>query len=447
MAKAAVLRARNHPITLAMGALPPFEVRFINLINFEFMIYVKSKDGKILMPSERNGRIGYLLRHGKAHVVSRVPFTVQLDYESTTYTQEVSLGIDAGSKHIGVSASSEKRELLAAQVELRSDVTKLLSSRRELRRTRRNRKTRYRKSRFDNRKRKDGWLAPSVAQKVESHLKVIRLAHGLLPITKVTIEVAQFDAQKIKNPDIKGEEYQQGEQMGFWNVREYVLARDGHRCVHCNGKSKDPILNVHHLESRKVGGNSPSNLVTLCETCHKAYHRGEFDLKIKRGSSLRDAAVMNIMRWAIYERAKAEFQNTYLTYGYITKHTRIGSGIAKTHAADAFCIAKNVHARRLKSYFLCRCIPRHTRALHVANPKKGGVRRSCIASHKIGKSRFQRYDMVQWEGKECFIFGSTNGRPILRDMKGKQIAEQPSVNIKTITFLKRLRMNLLMVVV
>ena len=81
-----------------MGALPPFEVRFINLINFEFMIYVKSKDGKILMPSERNGRIGYLLRHGKAHVISRVPFVVQLDYDNTTYTQEVSLGIDAGSK-------------------------------------------------------------------------------------------------------------------------------------------------------------------------------------------------------------------------------------------------------------------------------------------------------------------------------------------------------------
>lgn len=438
-----MLSARNHPVTLAMGALPPFEVRVINLINFEFMIYVKSKDGKILMPSERNGRIGYLLRHGKAHVISRVPFVVQLDYESTTYTQEVSLGIDAGSKHVGVSASFEKKELFAAQVELRNDVTKLLSTRRELRRTRRNRKTRYRKARFDNRKKKDGWLAPSVGQKVESHLKVIRLVHGLLPITKTTIEVAQFDAQKINNPNIIGEEYQQGEQMGFWNVREYVLARDGHRCAHCKGKSKDAILNVHHMESRKTGGNSPSNLITLCETCHKAYHRGEFDLKIKRGSSLRDAAVMNIMRWAIYEREKAEFQNTYLTYGYITKHTRIGYGIAKTHAADAFCIAKNVHARRLKSYFLCRCIPRHTRALHVANPKKGGVRRSCIALHKIGKSRFQRYDMVQWEGKECFIFGSTNGRPILRDMNGKQIAEQPSVNIRTIKFLKRLRNNFL----
>ena len=407
------------------------------------MIYVRSKEGRVLMPTERCGKIGYLLRHGKAHVVSRVPFVVQLDYDSTTYTQEVSLGIDAGSKHIGVSASSEKKELLAAQVELRSDIVKLLSTRRELRQTRRNRKTRYRKVRFDNRKKKDGWLAPSVEQKIESHLKVIRLVHKLLPVTNTIIEVAQFDAQKIKNPDIKGEEYQQGEQLGFWNVREYVLARDGHKCVHCNGKSKDPILNVHHLESRKTGGNSPSNLVTLCETCHKAYHRGEFDLKIKRGSSLRDAAVMNIMRWAVYERAKEEFGNVHLTYGYITKHSRIENEIVKTHAADAFCIAKNVHAMRLSSFFMCRCVPRHTRALHVANPKKGGIRRSCIATHKIGKSRFQRYDMVRWKGMDCFIFGSTHGRPILRYIEGLQVANQPSVNIKTIKFLKRMKCSIL----
>lgn len=407
------------------------------------MIYVRNKEGKALMPSERGGRIGYLLRHGKAHVVSRVPFVVQLDYESTTYTQEVSLGIDAGSKHIGVSASSEKKELLAAQVELRSNVVNLLSARRELRRTRRNRKTRYRKVRFDNRKKKDGWIAPSIEQKVESHLKVIRLVHKLLPITKTTIEVAQFDAQKIKNPDIKGEEYQQGEQMGFWNVREYVMARDGHKCVHCKGKSRDPILNVHHLESRKVGSNSPSNLVTLCETCHKAYHRGEFDLKVKRGTTLRDAAVMNIMRWAVYKRAKAEFGNVYLTYGYITKHIRIENGIAKSHAADAFCIAKNVNAMRLEFFFMCRCVPRHTRALHVANPKKGGIRRSMIASHKIGKSRFQRFDMVRWMGKECFIFGSTHGNVVLRKIDGVKVHETQAVNIKMIKFLRRLRNNIL----
>lgn len=395
------------------------------------------------MPTERCAKIGYLLRHGKAHVVSRVPFVVQLDYETSTYTQDVSLGIDAGSKHIGVSASSDKKELLAAQVELRNDVVNLLSTRRELRRTRRNRKTRYRKVRFNNRKTKDGWLAPSIEQKIAIHLKVIRLVHDLLPITNTTIEVAQFDAQKIKNPGIKGKEYQQGEQMGFWNIREYVLARDGHRCVHCKGKSKDPILNVHHLESRKTGGDSPGNLVTLCETCHKAYHRGEFELKIKRGISLRDAAVMNVMRWAVYERAKAEFKNVHLTYGYVTKNTRIENGIAKTHAADAFCIAKNVHAMRLSSLFMCRCVPRHTRALHVANPKKGGIRRSTIASHKIGMSRFQRFDMVRWEGRECFISGSTGGRPVLRDIEGYKMHENASVNIKTIKFLKRIKNNII----
>lgn len=439
-----MLSARNHSITLAMGAQPHFGGRFINLINLVNMIYVRSKDGKTLMPTERCGKIGYLLRHGKAHVVSRVPFVVQLDYETSTYTQDVNLGIDAGSKHIGVSASSDKKELLAAQVELRDDVVNLLSIRRELRRTRRNRKTRYRKARFDNRKKKDGWLAPSVEQKVGSHLKVIRLVHDLLPITKTTIEVGQFDTQKIKNPDIKGKEYQQGEQMGFWNIREYVLARDGHICVHCKGKSKDPILNVHHLESRKTGGDSPGNLVTLCETCHKAYHRGEFKLKIKRGISLRDAAVMNFMRWAVYGRAKAEFKNVHLTYGYITKHTRIENGVNKTHASDAFCIANNVHARRLSSFVMCRCIPRHTRALHVVNPKKGGIRRSCIASHKIGKSRFQRFDMVRWKGKNYFIFGSTNGRPVLHDIGYSNMRKNDIVNIKKIKFLKRLRKNFLM---
>ena len=398
------------------------------------MVYVLDKDGKPLMPTVRHGKVRMLLRDGKAHVVRLQPFTIQLDYESTTYKQEISLGIDAGSVHIGVSATTEKMELFAAEVILRMDIVKKLASRLEMRRTRRNRKTRHRKPRFDNRRRKEGWLAPSIRYKVESHLKVIRLVHSLLPITKTTIEVAQFDAQKIKNDAIQGVEYQHGEQMGFWNIREYVLARDGHRCQHCNGKSKDTILNVHHLESRKTGGNAPNNLITLCETCHKAYHRGEFELKVKRGTSLRDAAVMNIMRWTVYEQAKAEFENVHLTYGYVTKHTRIKNGIEKTHCADAFCISRNVKAVRSGSYLKCRCLPRHTRALHVCNPKKGGIRRSAVASHWIGKSRLQRFDSVEWNGVKCFIFGSTHGRPILRDIDGKSVTPTASVNAKEVTF-------------
>ena len=401
------------------------------------MVYVLDIAGKPLMPTERHGKVRRLLRDGNAHVVRLQPFTIQLDYESTTYKQEVSLGIDAGSVHIGVSATTEKKELFAAEVVLRTDIVKKLASRLELRRTRRNRKTRYRKPRFDNRRQKDGWLAPSISNKVESHLKVIRMVHSLLPVTKTTIEVAQFDAQKIKNDAIQGVEYQHGEQMGFWNVREYVLARDGHKCQHCKGKSGDKILNVHHLESRKTGGNAPGNLITLCETCHKAYHRGEFELKIKRCTSLRDAAVMNIMRWAVYDKAKAEFGNARMTYGYITKHTRIENEVTKSHCADAFCISRNVKAKRMGSYFKCRCLPRHTRALHVCNPKKGGIRRSAVASHWIGKSRLQRYDYVVWNGVKCFIFGSTNGRPILRDIDGKSVMQKTSVNAKEVKYLHR----------
>ena len=386
------------------------------------------------MPTVRHGKVRRLLRDEKAHVVRLQPFTIQLDYESTTYKQEVSLGVDAGSVHIGVSATTEKRELFVAEVVLRTDIVKKLASRLELRRGRRFRKTRYRKPRFDNRRRREGWLAPSVRNKVESHLKVIRLVHSLLPVTKTTIEVAQFDAQKIKNDAIQGVEYQQGEQMGFWNVREYVLARDYHTCQHCKGKSGDKILNVHHLESRKTGGNAPSNLITLCETCHKAYHRGEFEFKVKRSTSLRDASVVNIMRWAVYEQAKAEFENVHLTYGYVTKHTRIKNGIEKTHCADAFCISRNVKVVRSGSYLKCRSLSRHTRALHVCNPKKGGIRRSAVASHWIGKSRLQRFDSVEWNGVKCFIFGSTNGRPILRDIDGKSVTPTASVNAKEVTF-------------
>lgn len=389
------------------------------------------------MPTERHGKVRRLLRDCKAHVVRLQPFTIQLDYESTTYKQEVILGIDAGSVHIGVSATTEKKELFAAEVVLRTDIVKKLASRLELRRTRRHRKTRYRKQRFDNRRRNERWLAPSIRNKVESHLKVIRFVHSILPITKTTIEVAQFDAQKMKNDAIQGIEYQKGEQMGFWNVREYVLARDGHKCQHCKGKSGDKILNVHHLESRKTGGNAPNNLITLCETCHKAYHRGEFELKVKRGTSIRDAAVMNIMHWAVYEKAKQEFGNVHLTYGYVTKHTRIKNEIKKTHCADAFCISRNVKAVRLGSYLKCRCFARHTRTLHVCNPKKGGVRRSAVASHWIGKSMLQKYDSVEWKGVRCFVFGSTNGRPVLRDIDGKSITPNASVNAKEVIFKHR----------
>ena len=180
-----------------------------------------------------------LLKQGKAKVVKREPFTIQLLYGTSGYIQPINLGVDAGYKAIGLSATTEKKVLFEAEVQLRTDLVKLLSTRREFRRARRNRKTRYRKARFLNRKKPEGWLAPSVQNKIEAHLKVVKQVNGILPITKTVVEVAQFDIQKINNPGIQGVEYQQGDQLGFWNVREYVLWRDKHSCQCCHGKTTD----------------------------------------------------------------------------------------------------------------------------------------------------------------------------------------------------------------
>ena len=166
-----------------------------------------------------------LLKEKKAIVVRRTPFTIQLTIATGESKQPVSLGVDAGYKYVGLSASTEKAELYASEVELRQGITDLLSARRALRRARRNRKTRYRAPRFDNRIRtkRKGWLAPSVENRINAHLSRIETVLRMLPVTKITVETASFDMQLLKDPDISGKEYQEGEQLGFWNVREYVL--------------------------------------------------------------------------------------------------------------------------------------------------------------------------------------------------------------------------------
>ena len=384
------------------------------------MVYVQDIDGKPLMPTERYGKVAYLLNRGKATVVCRCPFTIRLAYATTRHVQMVTLGVDAGSRHIGLSATTEKKELYAAQCDVRTDVTELLATRRELRSARRNRDLRHRPARFGNRRKSEGWLAPSVRCKVEEHLRIIEKVNRILPISKTVVEVAQFDTQRMKDGEIEGDLYQQGEQLGFWNVREYVLARDGHVCQHCHGKSKDKVLNVHHLESRKTGGNAPNNLITLCETCHRAYHRGEFELKVKRGTSLRDAACMNIMRWAVYNALKARYANVHLTYGYKTKHTRIESGIAKTHAADAYCVSGNVYARRSVEFFRHRFVRRHNRQIHKLTILKGGIRKANQAARFV--KGFQLFDKVRYQGRTCFVAGRrTSGSMYLRDFDGNTV--------------------------
>lgn len=381
-----------------------------------------------------------LLREGKAVVVKYEPFTLQLKYGSAGYKQPITLGVDAGSVHIGASASTKKQELYASETVMRSSdgkasIVRLLAKRLELRRSRRSRKTRYRKARFLNRvhRKHKGWLAPSIENKINVHLKLVADIHKILPVTEVIVEVAQFDIQKIKNPDISGVEYQQGEQLGWANVREYVLFRDGHQCQCCHGKSGDPMLNVHHIESRMTGGNAPNNLITLCEHCHHGYHQGNISLPeaIHRGMSFRDAAFMGIMRWAFYNRLKEQYPSVHLTYGYITKNTRVANNIAKTHTTDAYCIAGNVKAERLGYEYLRKQVRRHNRKLHREIPAKGGIRKRAQAGHIV--RGFCLNDTVLYQKQCWFVRGMrAKGAFVLKHLDGTKVEVAPS----KITFLR-----------
>lgn len=170
---------------------------------------VLDQHGKPLMPTTRLGKVYRLLKTQKAHIVSYEPFTIQLDYEPDTHIiQPMTLGVDSGAIHSGYSVANEQREFYSSEVIARDNISYRISDRRMYRQNRRYRKTRYRKPRFNNRKnKKKGWLPPSLEQKVAVQLNEIDHLHRHFPIETIIVEVAEFNIQKIKNPDISGKDY------------------------------------------------------------------------------------------------------------------------------------------------------------------------------------------------------------------------------------------------
>ena len=416
------------------------------------MVYVLNKYGEPLMPTTRYGRVRRLLRKGLVVVVDYRPFTIKLTYDTPNGVQKVSLGVDAGTKHVGFSATTKKKVLFEAELLLRSDIVEKLSTRREFRRARRNRKTRYRKARFLNRTRskKPGWIAPSVRQKVDSHIHWISKICNFLPIKKITVETAQFDTQLLKAqeqglPLPQGIDYQKGEQLGFSNVREYVLCRDSHKCQCCKGKSRDNKLQVHHIESRKTGGDAPNNLITLCSECHAKYHRGEIKLPktTRRGTSLRDAAVMGIMRKSVFMQLEELFGDTvtcYETYGYITKHTRTKAGLPKEHVIDVRCISGNSEAVSGGHYWIIRKVRANNRQIHKASILNGGIRKNNQAPHEVHGYRLMDY--VEYAERPCFVNGRRqSGYFSLSDISGHALAG--SVNYKHLNLINHNNSNIM----
>ena len=378
--------------------------------------------------------VRHLLKSGVAKVVRYEPFTVMILRDVCHCVQAVTLGVDMGSRHIGLSASTEKKELYSAQVELRTHVSELLTARREFRRGRRGRKHNwYRPSRWQNRNNKFGWdrLPPSIRHKGDSHVRTVLFVGKFLPLSRIRLEMGKFDNQKLQNPEIQGEQYQQGTLAGWENLKAYAKYRDGYKCRAC-GKSKHKNgvkLEVHHIIRKADGGTDvPENVVTLCEDCHKAHHKGERKLKFRRPPQHKGEAHMNAMRYYILEGVAWYFGHLDIkvTYGYRTAMARREHGIEKSHSSDAYCIAGNFSAERNDyNVYLHKFVRRHNRQLHKATILKGGIRKANQAPKYV--FGFRLFDGVRYQGQSCFVFSRrSSGWFNIRTLEGKKISASVS---------------------
>ena len=390
----------------------------------DLRVPVLNMRGEPLMPTTpRKAR--KLLEADKVKVISRMPFVIQLLYPTGEVKQDITLGIDAGYTNIGFSAVTTGKELISGELELRNNIKKLLESRSGARRLKRN-KLWYRKPRFLNRNRRVGWLAPSLEHKLQSHIRLVEQLKRLLPITKVIVEVASFDTQKMQNPEISGIEYQQGERQGY-EVREYLLEKWGRRCAYCK-KTGIPLEVEHIIPVVRGGSDRVSNLTMACHECNQkkgsktAEEFGYPEIQEQAKEPLRAAAFMNNIRWKIVNYLKCD-----LTYGYVTKYKRIRAGLEKSHVNDAFMIADAGNQERCKAYKLTQT-RRNNRCLQT-NRKgfKPSIRRE---RHKL-----QPNDLVRFKNMLCRVKGVFNyGKWVRIVIKAGNILNTSIKNVELVKY-------------
>ncbi|WP_287582939.1 RNA-guided endonuclease IscB [Candidatus Borrarchaeum sp.] len=361
-------------------------------------VYVQSAQGNPLDPTTpARGRL--LVKKGGAKVVARLPFSIRLRDREMGYTTQVTLGVDSGYSKVGFSAVAEKEELLTGELVLRNDMSKKLEQRRNYRRNRRSRNTRYRAPRFDNRKREQDWLAPSLRHKKQAHITLIDTIKTLVPVSRTELEVATFDTQLLQNPEISGVEYQQGTLQGY-HIREYLLEKWGRKCVYC-GKTGVP-LQVEHIIPRSRGGSDRVlNLTLSCERCNQ--HKGdrtatEFghpEIHRQAKASLKSAAFMNLVRWQLVDQLECNH-----TYGYLTKQRRLEVGLAKSHPNDAFIIAGGRQQTRCRPFMVMQ--PRRNNRSIQMNRKGYG------RNIRTQRYALQPHDLISYEGQRCQVKGIFN---------------------------------------
>lgn len=336
-------------------------------------VFVLDRREYPLMPcTEKRARL--LLSRGEAVVHLRMPFTIRLKHRVGGDVQPVRLKLDPGSKTTGVAmvreASDGQHVLSLMELWHRgASISKSLTQRRGFRRRRRA-NLRYRPARFDNRRRAEGWLAPSLQHRVDTTLSLVRRLQKLSPVSAISQELVRFDMQQMDNPDIQGVEYQQGELAGY-EVREYLLEKWGRACVYCD--KADLPLQVEHIVAKGRGGsNRASNLTIACGKCNLkkdqlnlsaflAHEPARLQYILSHVKKpLRDAAAVNTTRWALNKKLLETGLLIEVASGGRTKFNRVTLGVPKTHALDAACVGQTnaLHNWQDKPTLQIRCTGR-----------------------------------------------------------------------------------------
>ena len=301
------------------------------------------------------GRARLLLKQGKAAVYRRYPFTIRLARAvEQPILSPLRIKVDPGSKTTGMALVNDTsgEVVWAAEITHRGEqIKRNLDRRRAVRRNRRQRKTRYRKPRFDNRRKRKGTLPPSLESRVCNVVTWVRRLMKLCPVTHISQELVRFDTQALEQPDIEGVRYQHGELSGY-EVREYVLLKWHHQCAYCD--ARDVSLELDHIHPRsRNASNRVSNLTLACSPCNR--RKGNQDVReflkeqperlarilVHMQAPLRDAAAVNATRWMLYQRLRELGLPVEYGSGGRTKFNRVTRELPKTHWMDAVCVGSS----------------------------------------------------------------------------------------------------------
>lgn len=363
-------------------------------------VFVLDANEEPLMPTHP-ARARQLLDAGRAVVYRYEPFTILLKDRTVAESevQETQVKVDPGSKTTGFAVVTDgkrgKRVVWAAELKHRGDqIRRKMRKRRQWRCSRRPRKTRYRPRRFNNRRRRKGWLPPSVQSRVDNIATWVARLRGFAPVTSLSMELAKFDTQKMRNPEIRGVEYQQGTLQGY-TVKEYLLEKFGRTCVYCGAKgygSDSTVLEVEHvIPETRDGSDRLDNLVIACESCNRekddrtAEEFGYPEIQAQVEESLRDAAVINATRWHVYHVLEATGLPLEVGTTARTKYNRHVQEYPKTHWIDAACVGESGSDVSL-----------HPEMQHLIIEAKGrGSRQVCLMDrYGFPRTRPKRYKEV-----------------------------------------------------